>query len=122
MRKILDKKLPFHLDELRFMNLQITGKISYDLVKEIHVKNQITKLALVHIKLSDEAFNLLIEAIRKSSCLRVLDLSWCERNYEDFLPFYEMLAENRKLVSINLCCNSLFDYRTKQDGSLSDDA
>jgi hypothetical protein len=39
MRPILDKKLPYHLDELRLMNLGITGKISFELVKEIQVKN-----------------------------------------------------------------------------------
>lgn len=70
----------------------------------------------MHINLTDEAFDILIEVVRSSRNLKELDISWCERNYEDFIPFYEMLSENRRLSSLNLSCNSLFDYRKTDDG------
>ena len=42
--------------------------------------------------MSDETFTELIELVRDSQNLRHLDLSWCERKYEDFMPFFEMLS------------------------------
>lgn len=65
--------------------------------------------------MSDETFKDLTEIVRHSKYLRHLDLSWCERNYEDFLPFYEMLALNRRLRSINLSWNSLFDHKRGEE-------
>jgi len=113
---LLRKKLPLHLDELRLINLNITGKISQELVQELRIKNQLSKLALVHVNLTDEAFDILIEVVSKSRNLKELDISWCERNYEDFIPFFEMLSGNRKLSYLNLSCNSLFDHRKGDDG------
>ena len=118
---LLRKKLPLHLDELRLINLNITGKISQELVQELRIKNQLSKLALVHVNLTDEAFDILIEVVSKSRNLKELDISWCERNYEDFIPFFEMLSGNRKLSYLNLSCNSLFDHRKGDDGQLTKD-
>jgi len=71
--------------------------------------------------LTDEAFDILIEIVRSSRNLKELDISWCERNYEDFIPFFEMLSENRRLFSLNLSCNSLFDHRKGDEGQLTKD-
>jgi hypothetical protein len=54
----------------------------------LRIKNQLSKLALVHVNLTDEAFDILIEVVCKSRNLKELDISWCERNYEDFIPFF----------------------------------
>ena len=87
----------------------------------MRIKNQLSKLALVHVNLTDEAFDILIEIVSKSKNLKELDISWCERNYEDFIPFYEILAENRRLTYLNLSCNSLFDPRKGESGELTND-
>jgi len=44
-----------------------------------------------------------------------LDLSWCERNCEDFWHLYTVLKENTQLCHLNLSWNSLFAKPEKNE-------
>ena len=63
----------------------------------------------MHCNLTDPTFKVLIKVIEEAKQLKLLDLSWCERNSADFLDFYEVISRDRKLTHLNLSWNSLFD-------------
>ena len=65
---------------------------------------------------------MLIKLIGEAKSLVELDLTWCERNSADFLDFYEVLAQNRKLTHLTLSWNSLFDQKKGPDDCISEEA
>ena len=91
------------------MNCKIDGKVSSDLIHDMIEDNRLKSLTLIHVNMTDEAFEVLTDMVETSKYLETLDISWCERQYNDFIPFFEMLADNKRLQNINLSWNSLFD-------------
>ena len=120
--KILQRGKPNHLKELRIVDCKITQDVSRAIVEEIFNKCTIERLALEHANLHDTAFATMTKLVEEACDLKLLDLAWCERNYEDFIPFYSALSGNTCLRSLNLSWNSLFDQKKGLEGDLSQDA
>ena len=76
---------------------------------------------MVHCNLTDPTFTTLCRVIAEADELVELDLSWCERNSADFLDFYEVLAQNKKLTKLTLAWNSLFDQKKGIDSEMSEE-
>ena len=52
---MMKKRLPKHIEELKFYDCKITALISENLIKVITWKTQLKKLALVNVNLSEKS-------------------------------------------------------------------
>jgi len=111
---LFHKKLPNHLEELRIIDCKIPYKVSEELVNEIVFKSQLTKLALVKANLNSTTFSHLVTFFKQSLHLCEIDLTWCEVQQSSWLPFFEVLKDNKKLTYLNLACNRLFDNTNQE--------
>lgn len=111
MKPLFKKKIPYHLSELRIADCKMSSKIYASLVSTIYQGCQLVKLALVQAKLSDHCFVDLTNFVKTSSTLTELDLSWCDASMLAWAKFVETLKTNKKLVTLNLQFNSIFDSK-----------
>ena len=90
------REIPFHLEELKLIDLKITNmNLMVDLIEQMQRKCQVNNLCLVNVKLNERHIDLLIEFIKASKSLLHLDLSWCEVRQASFARLLQALAENK---------------------------
>lgn len=53
LKDLLKKAVPYHLDQLRFIDLKLTANVTGELIKTLMPKNQLRVLALVKLQLTE---------------------------------------------------------------------
>jgi hypothetical protein len=53
LKDLLKKAVPYHLDQLRFIDLKLTANVTSELIKTLMPKNQLRVLALVKLQLTE---------------------------------------------------------------------
>jgi hypothetical protein len=56
LKDLLKKAVPYHLDQLRFIDLKLTANVTGELIKTLMPKNQLRVLALVKLQLTENQF------------------------------------------------------------------
>ena len=92
--KILLRKIPNNLEELRIENCKIERTITSELIDKINHRCYLEKLGLVNANISIAAFKGLCVFIEKSPHLRDLDLSWNHIRPSEFAILLEILSTN----------------------------
>lgn len=76
LKEILRKEVPFHLEELKLIDLKLQNpQVMPSLLEWMQRKSYLQSLSLVNVKLSI-GFDLLLDYIKSSKTLINLDLSW----------------------------------------------
>lgn len=91
---LLKREVPYHLEELKLIDIKISSDITNELFELLRIKSSINKLALVHLNISERNFEILVEYIEKTKTLRELDLSWCEIRSHSFSKLFTAFSNN----------------------------
>lgn len=102
LNKILERKAPNHLLELRLANCKLSRNITEEILETLTIEYQIKKLSLVNANIScsmlgGTAIKSLKNLIENSNYLVELDLSYNELKPEPMFDLSESLVNNRKL-------------------------
>ena len=112
LQEAFTRKVPFHLEELKLIDLKISHQCCGELLSSDLRKLKV--LALVNVNMSDRQFALLIDLVKESDMLRQLDVSWCGVSQSCIARlFAEALKGNTQLTHLALAYNELHE-QTKQ--------
>jgi hypothetical protein len=112
MVPLFERKLPYHLEELRLIDVKASASLIDDLVLRISTRSQISKLALVNCQQSEKSFELIIKYVQDSRFLKDLDLSWCTVRHSSMVKLLKVIKENRQLTHLNLSWNVILEKQT----------
>ena len=98
-----------HLEELRIISCNIGACVTNQLIEELLEMSTLAKLSLVRANLSDVSFSRLCYYVGNNRNLKELDISFNDLRPKRMKEFVDMLALDRKLVSVNMSWNSLMD-------------
>jgi Ran GTPase-activating protein (RanGAP) involved in mRNA processing and transport len=104
---LLARAVPFHLEELKLINLQIQQSAVSLLITALKQNNNLKVLSLVNLKLSERHFDSLILAIQPE--LQQLDLSWCGVRPRFFERLFSHLSNNTTITHLSLTYNTIGD-------------
>ena len=125
LHKLLERKSPNNIQELRLSNCKLTRNVTEELLDTLTIECQLKKLSLINANISDckpyrehndtkgtgmTAIGSLKSLIENSNHLIELDLSWNELKPDAVLDLSESLLNNRKIQYLNLSWNSIKQY------------
>lgn len=91
---IFKRQVPYHLEELRLIEVKMQGNALGKLVEVLDTKHQLTSLALVSLGLTERHLDRIVHSLSLNPQLLHLDLSWCEVRAKAFAPLISSLADN----------------------------
>jgi Ran GTPase-activating protein (RanGAP) involved in mRNA processing and transport len=97
MQKIIEKPIPFHLEELRLNNCKMARQLTEELLLTISDEAPIKKLGIVNCNLHSHSIPNVQYLVENSTYLVELDISWNDLNKASMVMLTESLAGNRKL-------------------------
>jgi len=115
LHKLLERKSPNNIQELRLSNCKLTRNVTEELLDTLTIECQLKKLSLINANIScsmmgGTAIGSLKSLIENSNHLIELDLSWNELKPAAVLDLSESLLTNRKIQYLNLSWNSIKQY------------
>lgn len=75
LKPLLEKRLPYHLQELKLIDCKIQAAQICQLMDDLLELSQIQKLALIGVKHNFRSFNAVIQFVESSDTLQEVDLS-----------------------------------------------
>jgi translation elongation factor EF-Ts len=106
LSKIINKKVPNHLEELRIENCRVNLDAMESLITTISEQGSLRQLALVQAKMTAETFGILGSYLKSAQYMVELDISnnsfLHQESYTDFL---RNISKNNLLRDINLSHN-----------------
>lgn len=105
---LLQKVQPNHLEELRIENCKTSEEIMAQLIEQLNERCYLKKLGLVNVKINEESFDTLCDLVYYSDTLEELDISWAAVRPKKMAQLLKILADNKKIKTINLSNNMLF--------------
>lgn len=111
---LLARQVPYHLEELKLLNVKMTLNTSSALFHALLPENSLIKLALVKLPITESQFDALVQSIGNHATLQQLDLSWCPVRPSSFGKFFYAITFNQTLTQLTMQWNTLTDARTEK--------
>lgn len=84
--------MPYHLEELKLIDLKIQSKCILDLLTQMHQCSYLRKVALVNVNQTDREFGCVVQFVKDAPMLQEIDISWCEVRQSSIARLIETLA------------------------------
>lgn len=94
MPALMQRKLPYNMQEFRLIDCKITLAVSAKLIDMIADGSTLQKLALVNVNLSERSVETITKYTQQSKHIEELDLSWCKTSRSTWTNFFEVLRDN----------------------------
>lgn len=114
MTKLFRRRVPYHLEELKLIDLKTSIHCSEQLLSAMSQQCYIRNLTLTNVCFSDRSFDTLIRFLTDSKILRELELSWCEVRQSSYSKLMEALADNTQLHHLTLDWNFILEEKSQQ--------
>ena len=96
MRPLMEKRIPYNLEELKLIDCQMTGSHVSRLIELlIETDCQLRSLAIVNANHTDNSFEKITTFVQEAEKLEDLDLSWSKLPPTSWRRLLEVLKENR---------------------------
>ena len=119
---IIQRKIPFHLEELRIENCKIEKDVTLKLLKILNEKSYIQKLGLVDIGIEEEAFKELCSLVSNNTQIVEIDIRKTQVKPLKFLEFIKIVHKNRKIQDLNIADNLLLNFEEISEINLKKDS
>lgn len=119
---IIQRKIPFHLEELRIENCKIEKDVTLKLIKILNEKSYIQKLGLVDIGIEEEAFKELCSLVSNNTQIIEIDIRKTQVKPLKFLEFIKIVHTNRRIQDLNIADNLLLNFEEISEINLKKDS
>ena len=111
IQPILVKPSPNNLRELRLVNCKTSDKFVNQLVQFLATRNfSLKSLGLISMQLSAAGLEYLCDFLERAYWLEDLDISWNDFRPQDCRRFFQLLAANRTLQTLNMSMNAILSF------------
>ena len=105
------RKVPYHLEELKLIDLKLSPKCCEQLFSKLNEESYIKRLSLINVNQNDRQFDALLKYISSSKYLRELELNWLEVRQSTYSKLTDYLAENKQLTHLSLSWNYILELK-----------
>ena len=112
---IFSRRPPNHLQEIRFIDCNLTGTQICLLMDSLSVSvSRLRTLGLVNNMQTDKSFEKTIHFLAESTYIRHVDLSWTQMPPRQWLKFIDTVKDHTSLRFLNLSYNRLLEDQPKR--------